>query len=156
MTTVNLHAEFDLDEIAQQVAQYISPSVIAREIDLYDVADNVDTDQIADRVIQNLDIDAYDVAEQFSVQDIAEKIDLQSLADCMEQTKMDQNEDLIQAVSSRELQQRVAVLEAQVKAMTEIFRNMHRALDVNFPASPPTQGWTFRLDPNDPANQEPF
>ena len=155
MTTVNLHAEFNLDEIAQQVAPYISPSVIAREIDLYDVACNVDTDQIADQVIQNLDISAYDVAEQFSVQDIAQKINLEALAEYMAEMNLNQSEDLIQPVP-QELMQRIEVLERRAKAMTDILRGVQQLLTAHT-NTVPSSGWIItEMNPNDPANQEPF
>ena len=155
MTTVNLHAEFNLDEIAQQVAPYISPSVIAREIDLYDVACNVDTDQIADQVIQNLDISAYDVAEQFSVQDIAQKINLEALAEYMAEMNLNQSEDLIQPVPQK-LMQRIEVLERRAKAMTDILRGVQQLLTAHT-NTVPSSGWIItEMNPNDPANQEPF
>lgn len=155
MTTVNLHAEFDLDEIAQQVAPYISPSVIAREIDLYDVACNVDTDQIADQVMQNLDISAYDVAMEFSVREIAREIDLGSIAEHMAEMNLNQNEDLIQPVP-QELMQRIEVLERRAKAMTDVLRGVQQLLTAHTNTVPST-GWVItEMNPNDPANRNPF
>jgi hypothetical protein len=155
MTTVNLHAEFDLDEIAQQVAPYISPSVIAQEIDLYEVAANVDTDQIAYVVAENLDISAYDVAEEFSVQDIAQKINLEALAEYMAEMNLNQSEDLIQPVP-QELMQRIEVLERRAKAMTDILRGVQQLLTAHT-NTVPSSGWVItEMNPNDPANRNPF
>lgn len=78
MTEISINAQIDVDEIAQEVAPYISPSVIANEIDLQDLAGCFDVDDIAQYIDQYALAES--VAYSLDVDDIAGRLDYRELA----------------------------------------------------------------------------
>lgn len=87
MTEISINAQINVDEIAQEVAPYISPSVIANEIDLQDLAGCLDVDDIAQYIDQyalaesmayNLDVD--DLAERLDYRELAKNLDINRLS----------------------------------------------------------------------------
>lgn len=157
MTVIDLRAEFDFDEIAERVAPYISPSVIAREIDVDDIVDHMDMDDIAYRVMYHVDLSPRDVAMEM-VGDVADAIDIEELAATIARNTgnriMDASEDMVSAVSVGQsdivdaLARRITDLERQVALLCNSINIaaqgiLHRSNEI-------------RLSPNDPTNTDPF
>lgn len=109
MTEINITANFNLEEIAQEVAPYISPSVIANEMDIDAIADCIDIYEIIDTVIDSVSehLDYGDI--HINYRDLAAFVDTNELADLLR----DGNEDLVGG-KNEVLVSRVAQLEMQV------------------------------------------
>jgi hypothetical protein len=139
MTEISINAQIDVDEIAQEVAPYISPSVIANEIDLQDLAGCLDVDDIAQYIDQyalaesvaySLDVD--DIAERLDYRELAKNLDINRLS----ATILAAEEDGI-ASSTQDMQPflaRIAQLDADVanlkNSMSLMMNALHTASDL--------------------------
>lgn len=156
MTEINITANFDLEEIAQQVAPYISPSVIANEMDIDAIADCIDiygiTDTVIDSVSEHLDYGDIHI----NYRDLAAFVDTNELADLLRDGNEDlvggQNEVLVSRVAQLEMQ--VTDLQRTVEMMVNAMRTASNLMGFNTSGLP--QRPSIRTMSELYGNTEPF
>jgi hypothetical protein len=156
MTEISITANFDLEEIAQQVAPYISPSVIANEIDVDAIADCIDiygiTDIVTDSVSEHLEYS--DIRINYS--DLAAFVDTNELADLLRDDNEDmvggQNEVLVSRVAQLEMQ--ITDLQRTVEMMVNAMRTASNLMGFNTSGLP--QRPSIRTMSELYGNTEPF
>ena len=156
MTEINITANFDLEEIAQQVAPYISPSVIASEMDIDAIADCIDiygiTDTVIDSVSEHLEYGDIHI----NYRDLAAFVDTNELADLLR----DDNEDLVggknEVLVSRvaQLEMLVTDLQRTVEMMVNAMRTASNLMGFNTSGLP--QRPSIRTMSELYGNTEPF
>jgi tetrahydromethanopterin S-methyltransferase subunit B len=156
MTEINITANFNLEEIAQEVAPYISPSVIANEMDIDAIADCIDiygiTDTVIDSVSEHLDYGDIHI----NYRDLAAFVDTNELADLLRDGNEDlvggQNEVLVSRVAQLEMQ--VTDLQRTVEMMVNAMRTASNLMGFNTSGLP--QRPSIRTMSELYGNTEPF
>jgi len=121
MQEINMTAQFDLDEIASIVARYISPSVIAQEMDVQEISEciNIDVRDIAYEIDMgdlamhlDLSVIASDVADCIDIDDVVNALDLPAINERVSNTDLQEDNVPVQeSIQIQQLRDRIADLE---------------------------------------------